>query len=142
MAQRVAARHELAEQQATVIEEVRQAYSTYEYARQALADAKDKLLPVQRQQQQLAQLSYSTGDADLTTLLLAETEVQLTLSKILELQEKVTVAQVKLQRAAGGATVADNLEAGATPTGNPAAPGAASKPAATPTSQPSRGIAP
>lgn len=144
LAQRIASRHELAGEQETVIQEVRLAYATYRYAGQALADATDKLLPVQRQQREMAQLAYTSGETELATLLLAETEVQLTLSKILDLQEKVTVARVKLQRAAGGAAVADTLQATATLPATPAATVPATLPAGSttaPTSRPATGTA-
>ena len=130
-AQRVAARHELAQEQLVVIEEVRVAYASYLHSREALADAQNKLLPLQRQQLEQARLAYQAGDVDLTTLLLAETDLQLTLSKIVELQEKVIVARVKLQRAAGGAAVADRIDAAAT----------TQPPAEAPTSRPATGAA-
>jgi outer membrane protein TolC len=46
----------------------------------------------------------------LTTLLLAETALQETRAKLVELQQKVTVATVHLRRAAGGSGVAAELE--------------------------------
>ena len=139
-ADRLAVRHELAGLQADIIQEVRLAYATYLHSRQALVDARDKLLPLHQQQLDLARLSYQSGDSDLATLLLAESDVQLTGLKIVELQEKVTVARVKLQRAAGGAAVADPLEATAQPAAtSPAAP--ASPPAPAPTSRPATGTA-
>jgi outer membrane protein TolC len=123
LAQRSLARQELEEQQLEVIEEVRLAYATYRQALEALAGARDRLLPLQNLQFQQAQRAYQSGDTDVATLLLAQSDQEETLSKILELQEKVTVARVKLERAAGGAGVADRLEA-------QAATQAASQPAA------------
>jgi cobalt-zinc-cadmium efflux system outer membrane protein len=108
-AERVAARHELAEAQVEVIQNVRSTYAAYRHARRALADARDRLLPLQDQQLENAQRAYQTGDADLTTLLLAQNEYEQTQAKIVELEEKVTVARSKLQRAAGGAGVAAPL---------------------------------
>ena len=104
-AERIAARHELAETQAAVIQNVRSMYAAYLYSRRALADAQNKLLPLQQQQLRSAQLAYQSGDVDFATLLLAQNEYELTLSKIVELEEKVTVARAKLMRAAGGAGV-------------------------------------
>ena len=46
MAQRVAARHELSGAQADIIEEVRVAYAAYMRARQTLADANEKFVPL------------------------------------------------------------------------------------------------
>jgi cobalt-zinc-cadmium efflux system outer membrane protein len=126
-AQTVAARHDLAAEQAMVIQEVRLAHASYAHTQRALADARGKLLPLQQQQLEQAQRAYQAGEADLATLLLSQTEMQTTLSKIVELQEKVTVARVKLQRAAGGAGVAERTSAAAT------------QPAETPTSRPATG---
>lgn len=112
-AERVAARHELAQAQLDVIQNVRSTYATYRHARRALSDAQERLLPLQRQQFENAQVAYQAGDADLATLLLAQNEHEQTLGKIVELQEKVTVARAKLMRAAGGAGVAARLTVGA-----------------------------
>ena len=127
-AERVVARQELLEAQREAIEDVRLAYATCVQSTQALGDAQDRLLPLQEQQRNQAKLAYESGDADLTTLLLAETDFQLTTSKIAALREKVTVARVRLQRAAGGAGVADKIH------------DAATMPAAVPTSQPAAGV--
>jgi cobalt-zinc-cadmium efflux system outer membrane protein len=107
----IAARHDLAQQRFMVIQDVRTAYASYITAQQSLAGAEKRLLPLQKKQLEQARLSYQAGEVDLTTLLLAETEMEVTLSKIVELQEKVTVAVVKLQRAAGGAAVFDRVNA-------------------------------
>ena len=113
-AQRIAARHDLEQQQLQIVQDVRLACATYFALRQSLADAQGKLLPLQRQQRDLAQRSYQAGETDLTTLLLAESDLQLTLSKIIDLQQKVTVARAKLERAAGGAGVVENLKSAST----------------------------
>jgi outer membrane protein TolC len=111
----IAARHDLALQRFLVIQDVRIAYATYINAQRSLADAQTKLLPLQQKQLEQARLSYQAGEVDLTTLLLAETDLEITLSKIIELQEKVTVAVVKLQRAAGGAAVFNRVNAATQP---------------------------
>jgi outer membrane protein TolC len=147
-AQRIAARHDLAEQQLEVIQDVRLAYAGYIHARRALADTQGSLLPLQRAQTDQAQLAYTAGEADLTTLLLAENQLELTLAKVVELEEKVTVARLKLQRAAGGAGIADAIEsAGATrPSEGVALPPISAvpttEPASVPTSQPATGPTP
>lgn len=121
-AQRIAARHELAQQRQLVIQDVRIAYVTYQQAIKTLGDTEQKLMPLQRAQLDQAKLSYQAGEADLPTLLLAETNFDLALSKVVELREKVTVALVKLQRAAGGAAVADSVNRAA-PATQPLEPG-------------------
>jgi outer membrane protein TolC len=112
-AEQIAAGHELVQAQLEVIQNVRSAYAGYRHARRALVDAQTMLLPLQRQQLEGAQLAYESGDVDLATLLIAQNEFDLTLGKIVEFQEKLTVARVKLQRAAGGAGVVDQILPGA-----------------------------
>ena len=145
-AQRVAAIHDLSQQQAEIIQDVRLAYASYLQSRDSLVLAQDKLLPLQRQQLEQSQRAYQNGDIDLATLLQAETGLELTLSKIVELQEKVTAARVKLERAAGGAGIAHSIEAVANepaPTLPAAETAPATKPAASPpTSQPATGSKP
>jgi outer membrane protein TolC len=126
------ARHELTGLQADVIQDVRLAHFMYLDTCDDLKDVREKLLPLHQQQLDLARLSYQSGESDLATLLLAETDLQMTALKIVELEEQVTVAFVKLQRAAGGAAVADGLQA-ATPQASP--------PATAPTSRPATGTA-
>lgn len=110
-AQIVAARHDLAEQQLEIVQDVRTSYLGYVQSAAQLAYAQGQILPVQRQQLDQAQLAYQSGEADVTTLLLAENELDLTFSKIEELQEKLTLSRIKLQRAAGGAGVAEQTDA-------------------------------
>ncbi|HEX4794899.1 MAG TPA: TolC family protein [Humisphaera sp.] len=146
-AQRMATRHELLQQRREIVQDIRLAYATYMHSMTALADARDKLLPLQRQQIEQARLAYQSGEADLATLLLAETDLQLTQSKMIDLKEKVTVARIKLQRAAGGAAVADRLASGpaTAPTTAPAtlpATAPATLPATLPTSQSTTGSTP
>ena len=112
-------RHELARQKNEVIQNVRLAYATYIHSRETLASAQEKLLPLQRRQLEQAELAYRAGEANLSTLLLVQNETELTLTKILELQEKVTVALIKLQRAAGGAGVAERVDRSAAPASQP-----------------------
>jgi cobalt-zinc-cadmium efflux system outer membrane protein len=134
-AQRIAARHELAQAQLEVIQNVRATRASYLHARRALNDAQNRLLPLQQQQLDSAQVAYQSGDADLATLLLAQNEHEQTLGKIVELQEKVTVARAKLMRATGGAGIAAPLAAGPPQTLPSSRPGTQ----ASPTSQPATG---
>ena len=110
-AERVAARHELAQAQLEVIQNVRSAYAGYLHARRALDNARDRLLPLQTRQLENAERAYQAGEADLAILLLAQNENEQTRAKIVEWEEKVTVARSKLLRATGGAGVAALLGA-------------------------------
>jgi outer membrane protein TolC len=108
-AQRISARHDLAEQQHEIIQDVRSAYATYLHARTSLAGVEGRLRPLQQQQLEQAQRAYRAGETDLTTLLFAESDYQLTLSKVVELREKLVVAGFKLQRSTGGTAIAAHL---------------------------------
>lgn len=111
IAQQIEARHQLLQLQRQVIEEVRRAYAVYAQSRQAPYQARNELLPLQQKRREQAELAYKAGEADLTTLLLAESDLQETRAKLVELQEKVTVAMIRLRRAVGGAGVAADVEA-------------------------------
>lgn len=130
------ARHDLAEQQLEIIQGVRTAYVDYVHSRHNLSYAQDQILPLQRQQLEQSQLAYQAGEADVTTLLLAANELDLTLSKIVELQEKLSVARIKLQRAAGGAAVAERTDAAVPLTPPPVTQPAATLPQEVPTTSP------
>ncbi len=135
---RSVARHELVQQRLEIIQAVRLAYATYVHSRRTLSNAQERLLPLQRKQLDQAQLAYQAGEANLATLLLAQNDLELTLSKILELQEKVTVARVRLQRTAGGAGVADRVDAAAAtqPAGSVPLPAINPMPLVLPATQP------
>ena len=86
-----------------VIEDVRKAYTTFNLAQAALTRVKDVLSPLQVQRRALAEAAYRAGEADLTTLLLAEQDLQETQQKVIELREKAYLAYLQLLKAAGGA---------------------------------------
>ncbi|MFI5378329.1 MAG: TolC family protein [Tepidisphaerales bacterium] len=109
-AQQQVARHELLQLRREIIEEVRRAYASYAASRAALDQAQTELLPLQEKRREQAELAYRAGEADLTTLLLAETDLQESRGRLVELQELVTVAMLKLDRAVGGAGVGRIVE--------------------------------
>jgi cobalt-zinc-cadmium efflux system outer membrane protein len=111
---RQAALDDLNQESLSVIEEVRLAYATYAASLDTARLAREQLLPLQDRQLTLAETAYKSGDADLTTLLLAETDQYDSRTKVLALQVKAAVALVQLQRAAGGAGVASRIESAAT----------------------------
>ena len=76
VAQRLSAYHELEQEKSQVIEEIRRAYATYSAAEASLIAAQHRLLPLQEQQRAQAELAYRNGEADLTTLLLADSDLQ------------------------------------------------------------------
>ena len=106
----IGARHELAGAQRQVVEDVRKAYATFHLAQAALAKVRDELSPLQDQRRSLAEAAYRAGEADLTTLLVADQDLQDTREKLIELREKAAVAYVRLQKAVGGVGSAAKVE--------------------------------
>jgi outer membrane protein TolC len=108
-AQRLAARAEYQELQGEIVQNVRTTYAAYLYARDALANMQQNLLPLQQQQRDQAQRAFEAGDADLSLLLLAEGDLRQLAVKSIELRERVGVARAQLMRAAGGPGIAAPL---------------------------------
>jgi outer membrane protein TolC len=120
-AQRLAARADLQEIQAEIVQNVRTTYGAYLYARDSLANMEQNLLPLQQQQRDQAQHAFEAGDADLSLLLLAEGDLRQLAVKAIELREKLAVARAQLLRAAGGPGIAAPLVTPSTqPTSQPA----------------------
>ncbi len=98
----IGARHELAQARRLVVEDVRKANATFQLAQTALAKTRDQLLPLQEQRHEQAQASYRAGEADLTTLIIAEQDLQDAKEKVIELRQKAAVAYLRLVKAVGG----------------------------------------
>lgn len=111
-AERAAAQHALTQLQREIIEEVRRAHLSYVSALGTMQKARDVLLPLEQQRYEQAQAAYRAGEADLTSLLMAEQDLNEGRQKVVELHKKATVTLVKLHRAVGGAGVAATLEGG------------------------------
>ena len=109
MAAVIEGRHKLTKTQRQVVEEVRKAYDTFTATQAVLAQARSKLLPLQESRQRLAEAAYRAGESDLTTLLVAQEELADTRAKLVEFEQKTSVAFVGLQRAVGGPGVAATL---------------------------------
>lgn len=114
-ARRSEARHKLTEIRRRVIQEVRQAIEGFTSAKAALLGVETKLLPLQQQRRQQVEDAYRLGVSDITAVQLAEQDFQATAAKRIELQEKVSLAVIQLERAIGGARLAANAAASAKP---------------------------
>jgi outer membrane protein TolC len=113
-AAKMAGLFDLAQQQRTAIDEIRQAFAGYEAARKSLDIAQNHLLPLHEEVRHQAQLAYQAGEADLTTLLSAETDLEQTYTTVVNLQQKMASTLIRLRRAAGGAGIAAKLESPST----------------------------
>jgi outer membrane protein TolC len=101
-AQQIEARHRLTQSRRQVVEEVRRAVEALRASQAALQKVRTELIPLADQRREQAEASYKNGFADITAVLLAEQEAQAARAKLIELQQKVSSARFRLQRAAGG----------------------------------------
>jgi outer membrane protein TolC len=112
-AAQVQARHELTKARRVVVEETRSALATLVTSQAALARVRSELVPLQQQRRQQAEALYRAGEADLTSLLVAEQGVQDAREREVLLGETAASALAKLHRAVGGRAVALALTDGA-----------------------------
>lgn len=105
----VEARHNLVSVQRTIVEEVRRAYASYKAAKSNLQRVRTELIPLQRQRREQVEAIYLAGQADLTAVLLAEQDLQAAQAKLVELERRAAVLLVRLQRAVGGAGIANQV---------------------------------
>ncbi len=96
------ARHKLTRIGREVIEQVRGEYAAFDASRRTLALARDKLLPAQERRRNDTEAAYRGGQTDITALILAEQDLQTSRTKLIELQQKTSLAFYRLQRAVGG----------------------------------------
>jgi len=117
-AARIEARHKLTDVRRQVVEEVRRAYATFAQAHSALRKTEAELVPLQQRRREQAEAAYQAGESDLATLLLAEEGLLDAQLKLIDIQQKLSVALIDLQRSVGGSGVAEDLVRGA-PTTQP-----------------------
>jgi len=108
-AAQIQARHELTKARRAVVEETRSALATLVTSQAALARVRSELVPLQQQRRQQAEALYRAGEADLTSLLVAEQGVQDAREREVLLGETAASALAKLHRAVGGRSVAAAL---------------------------------
>lgn len=121
------ARYTLVLTRRKIVEEVRLALEGLNARRANLAWVRDELLPIQRRRRQLADDAYRAGLTDVTALYLAEHDLRSSEAKAVEIEEQLAIAMVRLERAVGGAGVANTTLAPAATT----SPAAATQPAPT-----------
>ncbi len=97
----IEARHKLVATQRQVVEEVRKAYDAFAATRELLAETREKLLPIQELRRQQAEAAYRAGESDLTTLIIAEEDLQDTRAKLVDYEQKTRAALIHLERAVG-----------------------------------------
>ncbi len=118
-AKRIEARHRLTQIQRQIVQEVRQASVRYASAQAALDAVESELLPLQQQRREQAEDAYRLGFSDITAVQLAEQDLQASISKRIELQEKLSTARIELERAVGGSAVAASADPTSAPSTQP-----------------------
>ena len=109
VAARIEAGHKLTEQRRRVVEEVRRAYAAVLAARATADRVRTDLIPLQQRRRNQTEAAYRTGHADVTTLLLADKDLQTARAKLVDLDRNTALSLSKLRRAVGGPAVADAL---------------------------------
>ena len=106
---RIEAVHKLTKSRRQVIEEVRKSYAEFDATRETLELVRAQLLPAQQQRRTQTEAAYKNGQTDITTLIIADQDLQATRTKLIELQQKTSSAQIRLERAVGGPGAADQV---------------------------------
>jgi outer membrane protein TolC len=102
-AAQIEARHELLAIRRQVVEEVRRAYATLVGTQANLDRVLSQLIPLQEARLQQAEAQFRAGQTDITGLLMAEHDLRASKSQLVDLQRRVAIARVRLERAVGGA---------------------------------------
>lgn len=102
----IEARHKLREAQREAVEETRRAFAAFRSSKDNLARVRGTLLPLQEQRLAQAEAQYKAGQTDITSLFLAEQDLQSARGRLIELQRRTSEALIRLERSAGGPGVA------------------------------------
>jgi outer membrane protein TolC len=115
----VQSRHQFTQSQRKAVEEVRRAYEGFAASHDALRMVRDELIPLQERRREQAESAYKLGQTDVTSLVLAEQELQSARIRLIELQRRTSEALIGLQRSVGGAGVAASLATRPSPATSP-----------------------
>ncbi len=108
-ARRIEAAHNLVQTQREIVEQVRRAAAVFNESVHELARVRTKLIPLQEQRRELAEEGFRAGQTDVTTVILAEQDLAAAKARAVALERKNAVALLRLERAVGGAGVAEAL---------------------------------
>ena len=110
----IEARHHYTQTRRQIVEDVRRAYDTFISTQALHMRTRDVVMPLQERRVKQAEAAYRAGETDLTTLLIAQEELQDARIKLVGLEQKTSVAFSRLQRAVGGPGLAEQLNAPST----------------------------
>jgi cobalt-zinc-cadmium efflux system outer membrane protein len=120
-AEQIEARHHLTLAKRKVVEEVRVALRSLNASAENHQRVQSELVPLQQQRRRQAEDAYRAGQTDVTALFLAEQDLRAARAKAIEVEQQMSLALVRLQRAVGGPGVAASLPA-SQPVATPDAP--------------------
>lgn len=103
------ASHELTQARRVVIEEVRRALVAYLATGPIVEKVRTELLPLAELKLRQSESLFTSGEAGLTEVLLAEQDLRMARSRLVELELKSVTSRVRLERAAGGPQAAAEL---------------------------------
>ncbi|MCE9618753.1 MAG: TolC family protein [Planctomycetes bacterium] len=101
-AEQMEARHNLTLARRKVVEEVRVAYQALAGNLANLRRVQMELVPLQQQRRQEAEDAYQAGQTDVTTVFLAEQDLETSLAKSVDIELQAILSLMRLQRAVGG----------------------------------------
>jgi outer membrane protein TolC len=102
----VEARHKLVQIQREVIEQVRRALASVRLNQQSLQLVRTQLIPLLERRHEQTSQAYRLGESDITTVFLAEQELQEARAKAIAIERRLLTAYAELYRAVGGPGVA------------------------------------
>lgn len=108
-AEQTEARHRLTLAKRKVVEEIRVAFQSLDASAANLRRIQSELVPLQQQRRQQAEDAYRAGQTDVTALFLAEQDLRAARAKAVEVEQQMSIALIRLQRAVGGPGVAASL---------------------------------
>lgn len=108
-AEQAEARHVLALARRTIVEEVRTALQALAGREANLRRVRQELIPLQQRRRQEAEDAYRAGQTDVTALFLAEQDLRAAQARAVDFERETTIARIRLERAVGGAGVANSM---------------------------------
>lgn len=103
-ARRREAMHALTQTRRLIIQEVRQAYTSFRSAVIAHEVAERELMPLVVLRRSDAEAAYKAGESGIVPLILADQDLQAARARVAEIQQQVAQSAIRLQREIGGSS--------------------------------------
>jgi outer membrane protein TolC len=92
-----------------VIEEVRRAHAAYLATGPIAEKVRAELVPLAELKLRQSEFQFTSGDAGLTEVLLAEQDLRTARARLIELEQQSATSRIRLERAVGGPRAAAEL---------------------------------